>query len=488
MENGKLPKDKPSGLSFRLLKNPNEGPEKSDLLNRIKSLTREVRGNFDSAIDNIWFPKADLCTFFETKDKEVVAYSIAGWIEKGESAIIYSTIVKKEYQKKHLAVALNLSLIKTLYLSNKLKPFFCVTRTANPVVVGVMGKYLSAYPSPFRKVPYRQAVDIAKQAASTLFPENEFDLDAFVIKKAFGENKGLPKEFEKIPYYSAVINDFCNKRLQYEKKQGDAFLLVGRVNVWSFFRYFLKIFSSLIFGRHPKDKESLFWKSYFKVYDTLNESITYRGLLKEITAPLQLSNNEYILDLGCGTGNLRQTLKSEDVFYVGLDINDEALSRAKEKMIGQRKSYLVKCDIKSLCFKDSSFDYVLSNNVLYTLRKEDIPRALKAIYGIIKPQGGGFIASGLKEGFRPSAVYFDSVSREFKCSGALKALFHLIKTLPAACRLLYYNTVYIKRKKGRYTFLSKALIRDLFTANSFEIRQIKEVYAGQAILVIADKV
>ena len=69
------------GLIFEIVKNPFRSSQKVSLLEKIKILTREVRGNFDFLIENLWFPRADMCIFFENGKGESVAYSLGGWLE-----------------------------------------------------------------------------------------------------------------------------------------------------------------------------------------------------------------------------------------------------------------------------------------------------------------------------------------------------------------------------------------------------------------------
>ena len=477
-----IPAEKKSDLFFKIIENPHTCSRKEWLLAEIKNLTREARGDFNSVIENIWFPNSEFCLFFENKNSEIIAYSLAGWLEQHKVAIIYSTIVKEAYQEKGLSLLLNHKLIKKLFFNNFLKPFYLVARTANPIIIGMMAKYLNAYPSPFRKIASGEEIEITKKAVNSLSPECDFDSKNFVIKKAFGKDKELPSEFKKIYYYSEEINKFCNTYLEYEKKEGNAFMVIGKVDFGKFIRYCFITHSP---DNNSKEREKQFWAKYFRVYDTLNESISYKNLLKEVSSNIEFHDSSRVLDLGCGTGNLYNSL-NKNIFYVGIDLNDVALNIAKNQIANYKKAYLIKCDIKNTCFKDSVFDSVISNNVLYTLNKKDILLVLKEIRRIIKPKGK-FTATGLIEGFSPLMIYFDTLIKELKCYGIYKTIIHWIKTLPSAIKIIYYNIKHLKNNKKNFSFFSIDFINKIFIESSFNILEIKKVYANQALLVRAKR-
>lgn len=489
MSEVKLISKKFYGLKLKMLLDPTKFSTKEDLVRKIKEITRQVRGDFDSVIDNIWFGKADICMFFENDAGTLVAYSLGGWLEKKKIAIVYSTIVGEKYRKKNLAVILNFILAKQLYSQNKFKWFYCVSRTANPVVTAVMVKYLNAYPSPFREEATSEETKIAKDVAKILSPECLFEEDYFVVRKAFLKDGRLPKEFEHIPFYSEEINSFCSKHLNYEQSQGDAFIMVGKINIFTFLRYFFKEYLAVFSTKYIKNFRSKFWRRYFKVYDTLNQSLSYRSLLKKAVSPIKFNEGKRILDLGCGTANLYKLIKDKNISYVGVDVCSEALVLAKEKVsktADKAQVKFVECDVRDLCFEDAYFDDVVSNNVLYTLSKDDIKKTLKEIYRVMKPNAGALVITGMRRSFNPLIIYIDSAVKEIKEYG-LAGLFHLITTLPSSIKLLYYNFVYIRRKKDQYTFFSRYIIENLFKESQFTIKSIEKVYANQAIRVVAVK-
>lgn len=81
-----------------------------------------------------------------------------------------------------------------------------------------------------------------------------------------------------------------------------------------------------------------------------------------------------ILDLGCGTGMLREFLKTP---MVGVDISFEMLRKSKEKNVN--------ADLENLPFRDNSFATILSFTAVQNLDSADA--ALLEVKRVLKPKG-----------------------------------------------------------------------------------------------------
>jgi len=74
-------------------------------------------------------------------------------------------------------------------------------------------------------------------------------------------------------------------------------------------------------------------------------------------------NRERVCDIGCGSGNYSSLLSKQAKIYVGVDINDELLRRARNTTIeaSNNNSIFMKWDMNdSFPFVDQSFDLVFS--------------------------------------------------------------------------------------------------------------------------------
>lgn len=91
------------------------------------------------------------------------------------------------------------------------------------------------------------------------------------------------------------------------------------------------------------------------------------------------SKNFFILDLGCGTGFSMNVLKSEGLKCLGIDISFEMLLHAKNKGFD-----VFLADMKSLPFKDESFDGLISISAIQWESPEDYNLVLDEIKRVIK--------------------------------------------------------------------------------------------------------
>jgi len=118
------------------------------------------------------------------------------------------------------------------------------------------------------------------------------------------------------------------------------------------------------------------WSRY--VSDTLNFLIDY------LQGSRQISGNEHVLDLACGTGELERKLLNvhSDLKIVGVDISEKMLDVARLKLPNLE---FVKASAIALPFPDHKFDMVVTVSAFHYF---DHPLdTLEEIRRILKPQG-----------------------------------------------------------------------------------------------------
>jgi ubiquinone/menaquinone biosynthesis C-methylase UbiE len=92
-----------------------------------------------------------------------------------------------------------------------------------------------------------------------------------------------------------------------------------------------------------------------------------------------------VLDIGCGTGQSRQLYAAHAAEYVGVDLAEVALARARARFPGD--TWLC-CDARELPFEAESFDLVAFSSVLHHIA--DFETALREALRVLAPGGAAF--------------------------------------------------------------------------------------------------
>lgn len=98
------------------------------------------------------------------------------------------------------------------------------------------------------------------------------------------------------------------------------------------------------------------------------------------------------LEIGCGAGSNLAVIRQHhpDLEYVGVDLNDFALSQARERFKSDPHARFLSMDCTDLQFPESSFDLIFSRLVLWSVGPK-WKSALKAAFRCLAP-GGAFYA------------------------------------------------------------------------------------------------
>jgi trans-aconitate methyltransferase len=99
---------------------------------------------------------------------------------------------------------------------------------------------------------------------------------------------------------------------------------------------------------------------------------------------LNAQPGEYILDLGCGDGQLTQRISDAGTHVLGVDASAEMVAAARERGIEAEQA-----TAEALPFRDATFDAVFSNAALHWVRDQDA--MMRQVRRVLKP-GGRFVA------------------------------------------------------------------------------------------------
>lgn len=135
------------------------------------------------------------------------------------------------------------------------------------------------------------------------------------------------------------------------------------------------------------ESESEYFDSFVSEFGEFNPFkeqgwTTIRNRFEEMVQPKPGSR---ILDVGCGTGMSRQLYIRFASSYVGVDLSERAIAKAKADF---PQSEWHVADACALPFADDSFDLVTFSSVLHHI--PDFGRALSEAYRVLKPGGRAF--------------------------------------------------------------------------------------------------
>lgn len=100
---------------------------------------------------------------------------------------------------------------------------------------------------------------------------------------------------------------------------------------------------------------------------------------------IEIHSGQRLLDIGCGTGVLLETLerRNPNIILAGVDPTQEMLDIAGKRL--SKKVHIGRSSAEKLPFEAETFDIIVSCNVFHYIREPSI--ALKEAMRILKPTG-----------------------------------------------------------------------------------------------------
>jgi ubiquinone/menaquinone biosynthesis C-methylase UbiE len=95
------------------------------------------------------------------------------------------------------------------------------------------------------------------------------------------------------------------------------------------------------------------------------------------------NNNNYILEVGCGTGLFTQQISKTKNKFLAIDISPDLLKIARRNIDDKNVSFKIG-NAYQTSFKPNSFDFIIGSSILHHL---DIDLALNEFFRILKPGG-----------------------------------------------------------------------------------------------------
>ena len=138
----------------------------------------------------------------------------------------------------------------------------------------------------------------------------------------------------------------------------------------------------------PKRMEEL---NYFELLAWLGIGSSHPGgfpATQQNLDALQVSQEDYVLDAGCGSGLTACYLaKKRGCKIIGIDLNAQMVEKACQRAVNEGVSHLVEfrvADVYQLPFDDNCFDLVLAESITVFLNKVNVYREFSRV---LKPEG-----------------------------------------------------------------------------------------------------
>ncbi len=134
-----------------------------------------------------------------------------------------------------------------------------------------------------------------------------------------------------------------------------------------------------------KSRARLFYKYLSKVYDTVNPFIWNEEMRDQALEMLDISEDDRVLDVGCGTGFATEGLLEHTENVHGLDQSVHQMEKAWEKLGKRDPVSFYRGDAERLPFKDDTFDVVWSSGSIEYWPNPVV--ALRDMRRVVKPGG-----------------------------------------------------------------------------------------------------
>lgn len=139
--------------------------------------------------------------------------------------------------------------------------------------------------------------------------------------------------------------------------------------------------------RHYDHQANVYDVQYLEEQDAKNE---------KALEGTELSSNELVLDLGCGTGFLFQHIDKKIRLLVGIDSSQKLLREAKNRTRNLSNTVLIRADADNAPFLDHVFDRVFAITLLQNM--PDPMKTISEMRRVGKPKSV-FVITGLKKKF-----------------------------------------------------------------------------------------
>jgi len=235
--------------------------------------------------------------------------------------------------------------------------------------------------------------------------------------------------------------------------------------------------------------EKALWKVYATVYDgILLRFLPYLTLLGQVKEVLGVKDRRRVLDAGCGTGNLIQSMikSSVSVSVVGIDFDRAMLERARAKIGVNDRVTLRKGSLDHpLPFADEEFDGIACVNVLYALA--DPSHFMKECRRVLKAKGKMVLVTPPEQP-KMGPVFLEhlrTLQHKYSRFWFFPLCCRILQLSPSLLLFLFINRII--QGQSSFTFFSEKELASLVSRCGFLIQKLEKAYGGQAWFLVCTK-
>lgn len=216
----------------------------------------------------------------------------------------------------------------------------------------------------------------------------------------------------------------------------------------------------------------LFWSQFAsESYDYISLLSENKDMLQKIAAIIGI--NKFILDAGCGTGNLIKILEKDNKVE-GIDFSPGMVKKAISKCKNFSNVHIVQGDVCGLPYDNEQFDIVTSINVFFNLENPEL--ALKEANRVLKINGRLIISTPINTG-NPLQDVKENMISDFQENNI---------PLEYSEKIWKYQ-MKLKKNGGFKNMPTLEHICSLLELHGFEIEESQKVYFSTNALITARK-
>jgi len=218
-------------FDLQIIENPRNlsDCQKEQMLTQMMEVTKKAWGDPKSLL-NQWIGLADILAI--AYQGGIKGFAVGKKI-RNNLYLFPATIVHPDSQQKGLGVFMNINILSRMVdkdIIGKLKYFYIVFRTPNPIFYHAISKVIDVVPAIDGRAASLEETSIAKEIANIFSPECKFDVGNFIIEGALKPFPDLIYTEKNIPWArSEKVNRFFSEKMRLPNGNGNELVIVGKI-------------------------------------------------------------------------------------------------------------------------------------------------------------------------------------------------------------------------------------------------------------------